>query len=588
MRSWSRSWRGGRTSARARARSRRSSSAASSRAVVVPDQRAALARRHELALLHREAAEGAVAAGAAAPPLRAVRVRAVLDQVQPAAPRRAERAGRGRSIAPATCTATTARVRGVIAASAAATSMQSVSGVDVDDDGRRVDRERGGRAGDERHARHDHLVALADAARHERRFERVRPVGERQAARALPGIARTRLRSGTRGRRRPSTSHPTRASRAAPRARAPPIAATTDRWRHRPRRAAEQCGQIHTQRYPEGCRTRGRIESPHGDRMALGGALRLVRRRHLERLRDDAGKAYAQPERAFENPETKRRFRNLLDVTGVLDQLVHVCAAAGDRRGDPARPHARATSRTIRALSAATGGDAGEATPFGPRRVRDRAALRRRHDRGGRRRARRRASTTPTPWCARRATTPSRSEGMGFCVFGNIAIAIHHARAGARRRARRGRRLGRPPRQRHAERSSTTTRTCSRSRCTRTSCYPPGRRRTSTTRRGRRRAAPTSTSRCRRGGAAAPTSPPSSASSCPRCARFRPELIIVASGFDAGALRPARPHEAERRRLPRADRDADGGRRRGLRRPPGDEPRGRLLVGLRARTAASP
>ena len=33
-------------------------------------------------------------------------------------------------------------------------------------------------------------------------------------------------------------------------------------------------------------------------------------------------KSYVQPERAFENPETKRRFRNLLDVTGVLDQLV--------------------------------------------------------------------------------------------------------------------------------------------------------------------------------------------------------------------------------------------------------------------------
>ena len=53
--------------------------------LVVADQRAALARGHQLALLHREAAERAVAADAAAAPLRAVRVRAVLDQVQPAA-----------------------------------------------------------------------------------------------------------------------------------------------------------------------------------------------------------------------------------------------------------------------------------------------------------------------------------------------------------------------------------------------------------------------------------------------------------------------------------------------------------------------
>jgi hypothetical protein len=52
--------------------------------LVVADQRAALTGGHELALLHREAAERAVAADAAPAPLRAVRVRAILDQVQPA------------------------------------------------------------------------------------------------------------------------------------------------------------------------------------------------------------------------------------------------------------------------------------------------------------------------------------------------------------------------------------------------------------------------------------------------------------------------------------------------------------------------
>ena len=38
---------------------------------------------------------------------------------------------------------------------------------------------------------------------------------------------------------------------------------------------------------------------------------------------------------------------------------------------------------------------------------------------------------------------------MGFCFFGNAAVAARHARGGVRRRAGADRRLGRPPRQRH-------------------------------------------------------------------------------------------------------------------------------------------
>ena len=56
--------------------------------------------------------------------------------------------------------------------------------------------------------------------------------------------------------------------------------------------------------------------------------------------------AYAQPERAFENPETKRRFRNLLDVTGILDKLVPLRA----------RP---ATDEEIRTAFGASGGSLG-------------------------------------------------------------------------------------------------------------------------------------------------------------------------------------------------------------------------------------
>src|SRR4030081_1390975 len=52
--------------------------------------------------------------------------------------------------------------------------------------------------------------------------------------------------------------------------------------------------------------------------------------------------AYVQPEPSFEEPETKRRFRNLLDVTGVLEHLVTLRArAASDEeilRVHPAAP----------------------------------------------------------------------------------------------------------------------------------------------------------------------------------------------------------------------------------------------------------
>ena len=42
-----------------------------------------------------------------------------------------------------------------------------------------------------------------------------------------------------------------------------------------------------------------------------------------------------------------------------------------------------------------------------------------------------------------------RDSGMGFCLFGNVAVGAHYARRTARRRARADRRLGRAPRQRH-------------------------------------------------------------------------------------------------------------------------------------------
>src|SRR4051794_33510808 len=73
--------------------------------------------------------------------------------------------------------------------------------------------------------------------------------------------------------------------------------------------------------------------------------------------------ANVQPQEAFENPETKRRFRNLLDVAGVLDQLVQLRARPATDE-EILRVHSPAHLAGVRAV-AETGGDAGDGTAMG-------------------------------------------------------------------------------------------------------------------------------------------------------------------------------------------------------------------------------
>ena len=234
--------------------------------------------------------------------------------------------------------------------------------------------------------------------------------------------------------------------------------------------------------------------------------------------------------RSSEIPETKRRFRNLLDVSG----------AARPARADRARPRPtrRSCACTAGHLAGVArrrrrGGDAGDGTPFGPRRLRGRAlaaggpiaAVDAVLDGACRQRVRARA--------ARPATTPSR-RGDGFCLFGNIA----HRRP-PRAQARGVARVAVVDWDVHHGNGTQTALLRDPDVLTislhQDGLYPPGRGRV-TAGEGAG-AAPTSTSRCPRAAARRLPPSPSSASSC-RPRAFRPELIFVACGFDASAYDP--------------------------------------------------
>jgi acetoin utilization deacetylase AcuC-like enzyme len=136
---------------------------------------------------------------------------------------------------------------------------------------------------------------------------------------------------------------------------------------------------------------------------------------------------WLEPSEHSENPATKRRFKNLLDATGLIDGLLVL-------RPEPAssealmRVHPERYLTRIKELSSGHGGDAGSESPFrnGSYEIAQLAA--------GGTIAAIDAVLDGTVANAYALVRPPGHHaladlGMGFCIFANVAVGIRHAQA---------------------------------------------------------------------------------------------------------------------------------------------------------------
>src|SRR3954447_13230791 len=134
-----------------------------------------------------------------------------------------------------------------------------------------------------------------------------------------------------------------------------------------------------------------------------------------------------EPDQHVENPATKRRLKNLLDVSGLADKLVPIKPRAASE-DELARFHTRGHIERIKAQSAGRGGEAGILTPFGSGSY-EIACLS-----AGGVMAAVDAVLGGTVSNAYALVRPpghhaQADRGLGFCLFANVALAVLHARA---------------------------------------------------------------------------------------------------------------------------------------------------------------
>jgi len=133
-----------------------------------------------------------------------------------------------------------------------------------------------------------------------------------------------------------------------------------------------------------------------------------------------------EPEVHGENAATKRRMRNLLDVTGLLARTTPIEGRTASEE-ELLRVHTPEYVERVKAESEAGGGDGGELAPFGAGGY-EICAL----SAGGV------ISTIEAVWSGELDNAYSlnrppghhaeRDEGRGFCIFANIAVAVEHMR----------------------------------------------------------------------------------------------------------------------------------------------------------------
>jgi acetoin utilization deacetylase AcuC-like enzyme len=134
-----------------------------------------------------------------------------------------------------------------------------------------------------------------------------------------------------------------------------------------------------------------------------------------------------QPGTHAENPETKRRFRNLVEVSGLLDHLVQIKPRAATV-AELARVHTSEHIAHIKRLSDAGGGDASQLTPLGAGSY-EIALL----AAGGAIAAGEAVASGAVETAYALIRPPGHHArpdlGMGFCLFANASIAIRHLQA---------------------------------------------------------------------------------------------------------------------------------------------------------------